>query len=409
MALSGPANAQELTISDYVRDLVAERPAPGEELVGGIMTGEIGEEESIDYTFRIDPTKTYVVYGACVDDCMDFDLLVQDGEGKVVDEDIEDDDVSFVRIAPGSAGDRLTVNVSTASCDADVCVTGIGLYEVTGRKLSLDDFISASIASSRTDVLLVKTIRERVASASPQGEVRIGDIMVNKMWDDDQVVYTFDIDPGKRYKVYGVCDYCEVFNLTAVNSSSRNTVGADDGDSSTEPTLVIRPGSAGSQLEVVLQMKRCDLAPCYAGVGVYEVATRPQRPDAINNFELAYEEFLQRLSVDRGPDDRPVSDLVLDTMQAGDSRSYDFTIDPRKRYWVWAAGYEECRIDLWAFDASGDIYAKNDQGDASSRKIIFPAGEWGSALTILVRMDDKADPGDLCITGLALFESDDEF
>jgi hypothetical protein len=254
MALAGLANAQELTISDYVRKLVAERQEAGEELVGDIMIGEIGQDETIDYTFRIDPAKAYVVYGACDDDCTDVDLLASDEDGKAVDEDIEDDDAPVLVIMPGWAGDRLTVSVSMASCETDVCVTGVGLYELAtdGPELTIDDYV-----------------RERVAAASDAGEVLVGDIMIDAMAAGESREYDFTIDPKKKYWVYGACDTdCGDIDLFASDASGE--VINQDIEDDAGPILLIGAGDAGRTLTVSIDMIDCDTDVCVAGVGVYE-------------------------------------------------------------------------------------------------------------------------------------------
>ena len=127
---TGVAVAQDLTINEYVVQLVEERADPGETLVGDIIFDEIPEGESATYTFNINPRKSYFVYGACDDDCYDIDLLGEDRDGDLVALDDDDDDIPLLIIMPGETGRSLTVTLDMAGCDTDVCVYGIGLYEV---------------------------------------------------------------------------------------------------------------------------------------------------------------------------------------------------------------------------------------------------------------------------------------
>lgn len=129
LATAGVAAAQDRTINEYVVSLVAERADPGETLVGDIIFDEIPEGESATYTFKINPRKSYFVYGACDDDCSDIDLFGEDSDGDVVDLDDEDDDIPLLLVLPGESGRSLTVTLDMAACDTDVCVYGIGLYE----------------------------------------------------------------------------------------------------------------------------------------------------------------------------------------------------------------------------------------------------------------------------------------
>lgn len=130
LAIAGVAVAQDRTINDYVRDLVAGRADPGERLVGDIELSEIGESEYFDVSFTIDPAKTYFVYASCDDDCTDIDMLAVGSNGEEVDGDYEDDAEPLLMILPGEAGDELHVGVDMMACATEVCVIGIGLYEV---------------------------------------------------------------------------------------------------------------------------------------------------------------------------------------------------------------------------------------------------------------------------------------
>lgn len=126
---AAPAFPQPQTIEDYVRGLITENAEPDETLIGGVQIHELEEGDDAEISYQLDPEKMYVVYGACDDDCSDFDLVAEDGDGDWVDSDEEDDDAPVLMILPGEAGDQLTVRVHMSACDADVCVFGVGLYE----------------------------------------------------------------------------------------------------------------------------------------------------------------------------------------------------------------------------------------------------------------------------------------
>jgi hypothetical protein len=130
LATAGVAAAQDLTINEYVVQMVAERADAGETLVGDIVFDEIEEGESATHTFRINPRKSYFVYAACDDDCGDIDLFGENDDGDVVDLDDEDDDIPLLLVLPGESGRSLTVTLDMAACDTDVCVYAIGVYEV---------------------------------------------------------------------------------------------------------------------------------------------------------------------------------------------------------------------------------------------------------------------------------------
>jgi|GEM_PF-926779 len=131
MALAGmgAAVAQTQTIEDYVRGLITENVEPGERLIGRVEIRELEEGDETWLVFNLDEDKSYFVYGACDDDCSDIDLTAEDGDGHQVDSDEQDDDAPVLLISSGEAGDELHVRASMATCEADVCVLGVGLYE----------------------------------------------------------------------------------------------------------------------------------------------------------------------------------------------------------------------------------------------------------------------------------------
>ena len=131
LAGAGPARGQEQTINDYVRQLVMDSSDPAQEvLVGDIVIAEMGEFGVYEVEFRLDPDKQYYLYAACDDDCGDIDLVGYDADGDEVDSDAEDDPNPLLLVMPGDAGDSLRVELDMELCSADVCVFGIGLYEV---------------------------------------------------------------------------------------------------------------------------------------------------------------------------------------------------------------------------------------------------------------------------------------
>ena len=128
-ATAGAAIAQDVTINDYVRQMVSEMAANSGPLVGEIILNEIEEGESHTHTFTLDPAKAYMVYSACDDDCFDLDMVGEDADGEWADEDVGSDDVPILIVMPGASGDSLTVTVEMNACAADVCVYGVGLHE----------------------------------------------------------------------------------------------------------------------------------------------------------------------------------------------------------------------------------------------------------------------------------------
>jgi len=123
------ALAQQETVNDYVRSLVAFMSDVDETLVGDVEVEELEIDESTEFVFDIDPEKMYFVYGACDDDCFDIDLLAHDADEGPINADEEDDATPVMGILPGESGDELHIVVTLVDCETETCVVGVGLYE----------------------------------------------------------------------------------------------------------------------------------------------------------------------------------------------------------------------------------------------------------------------------------------
>lgn len=380
MAVAGLANAQERTIADSVRDMVADRSDEGETLVGEILIGEIAEGDSLDYTFRIDPSKKYWVYGACDDDCSDIDMIVSDAAGLEVDDDIEIDDAPILLIAPGSAGDRITVTIGMATCETDVCVTGVGLYEAAaseGQQASIGDYV-----------------RDLVAGAADPGETLVGDILTGEIGSGDSLRYAFRIDPKKTYWVYGACDNdCTDIDLTAMDATGKTV--AQDVEEDDGPILLIEPGSAGDRLTVSIGMAGCDTEVCVTGVGLYEVASGEEER-TINDYVRGLVEAMSDSGEER------VGEIMMGEIGEDQSLEYTFSIDPQATYWVYGACDEDCSdIDLAASDGSGRM-VDEDIGPDDAPVLLIKPGSAGRRLAVSITM--ASCETEVCVTGVGLYQ-----
>lgn len=128
VAGSGAASAQD-DLHSIVKSLITDTVDDDEILVGGLRSGELGENEVQTFTVKIDPMETYIVYGACDFDCYDLDMAILDEDGDEIDADYEDDDVPMIMILPGDAGDRLRIRVDMSGCEEDVCVWAAAVYQ----------------------------------------------------------------------------------------------------------------------------------------------------------------------------------------------------------------------------------------------------------------------------------------
>ncbi len=128
--LAGGAGAQEVDerVLEFTRSFKA-RSNPTETLVGHVVTGELDEDDIEIIEFKLDPTRKYLVYGACDDECSALSLQAQDADGNIVSDDSDEDAIPILQIQVGE-GKLLKVIVSMDACDDEPCTFGIGIYEV---------------------------------------------------------------------------------------------------------------------------------------------------------------------------------------------------------------------------------------------------------------------------------------
>lgn len=70
----------------------------------------------------------YRFVSVCDQDCSDVDLRLYDENGRLIDADVAYDDTPVVGVTPRWTG-QFTVEVSMASCRANYCYYGIGLFQ----------------------------------------------------------------------------------------------------------------------------------------------------------------------------------------------------------------------------------------------------------------------------------------
>lgn len=88
----------------------------GRQSAGGVQT----------VTFDLSAGGTYVLIGACDENCSDLDMIVRDSSGREVGRDEAPDDVPLV-IMENARGGRYTVEVGMVTCDGQ-CHWGVGAY-----------------------------------------------------------------------------------------------------------------------------------------------------------------------------------------------------------------------------------------------------------------------------------------
>jgi len=102
----------------------------GYEMTHEIHMGALDQGESADVELQLDITREYQILGACDNDCSDLDLTLYAGSDQI-DQDIEMDDFPIVSVTVGRSG-TFRLAVSMATCSAEPCRYGIGVFARTG-------------------------------------------------------------------------------------------------------------------------------------------------------------------------------------------------------------------------------------------------------------------------------------
>lgn len=77
-----------------------------------------------NFTLNLQSGYTYEITSRCDRDCMDLDLKIFDGNGNLIDEDVESDDYPQLSVTPRWSG-KFTLYVRAYKCSNPPCCTGI--------------------------------------------------------------------------------------------------------------------------------------------------------------------------------------------------------------------------------------------------------------------------------------------
>ncbi|MEW5926356.1 MAG: hypothetical protein AB1941_02600 [Gemmatimonadota bacterium] len=92
-----------------------------------IIWGALDDGEARRSVVKLQGQVTYVIIGECDTDCEDLDLELFQGTRKL-SSDLAADDVPILIFTPQVTG-VFTIRVIMASCSADPCRYGVGLFE----------------------------------------------------------------------------------------------------------------------------------------------------------------------------------------------------------------------------------------------------------------------------------------
>ncbi len=91
------------------------------------LMGRLNKGGTDSWTFYFDKDKSYIITGACDNDCGNVDLVIKDADGNIVDKDRKDDDTPVLSLKP-EKGARYTINVEMAACKEEPCYFGLGIF-----------------------------------------------------------------------------------------------------------------------------------------------------------------------------------------------------------------------------------------------------------------------------------------
>lgn len=91
------------------------------------IMGRINQGGTDTWTFYFEKGATYIITGACDNDCKNVDMTIKDENGTVVDQDKKDDDTPVLTLQPASSG-KFSIEVEMAACKEEPCYFGIGIF-----------------------------------------------------------------------------------------------------------------------------------------------------------------------------------------------------------------------------------------------------------------------------------------
>lgn len=91
------------------------------------IMGRLNTGGTDSWTFYLDKGASYIITGACDNDCKNVDMVIKDDDDNVVDKDRKDDDTPVLTLVPSKSG-KFTIDVEMASCKEEPCYFGIGIF-----------------------------------------------------------------------------------------------------------------------------------------------------------------------------------------------------------------------------------------------------------------------------------------
>jgi hypothetical protein len=129
IALAGAAFAEpgDGRIEDQL--LISARDHGAEAPLSLIVGKSLALQDETRHSFDVEAGKTYVVAGACDEDCGELSLAAEDPDGNVIDASDKGADAPTLIFKPGKSG-KVSILVTMEDCGENACDYGLGLFAV---------------------------------------------------------------------------------------------------------------------------------------------------------------------------------------------------------------------------------------------------------------------------------------
>jgi uncharacterized caspase-like protein len=253
--------------------------------------GSLEPGESEEYPLDLPANSRVAIHGVCDNECskMDFQLLSPDG--RVLTEDLMDDDLPLVLTTTGSAvTNRLRVTIP--ECSAGPCYYAFGMYRqgdpstpATSPPPAAAGPPAAGRAPVNPDTEPQNSVEEAVLgylneaydlALKDEGYTPFHRQFGNLQPDASEEV-EITLPPRQDVAIWGMCDVdCSDMNLT-LHDEDGTLVSEDVADDDT-PLLMFTTGSSVNY-RLRVSIPACSRGPCFYVFGVYQT-TGGQEPDA---------------------------------------------------------------------------------------------------------------------------------
>jgi hypothetical protein len=237
-------------------------------------------------------------------------------------------------------------------------------------------------------------VREQLEEAADKdSQAIIGELKSGQLKESEQQSFTFDVDPGKTYTVYGACDEdCSDLFLRASETGGGDFIDNSSGQNNDHPKVEIEDFK-GDQITIEAKMFGCNDEPCEFGVALAEAgklsASALSRTLTLGDlFSGAFSEKSDRKadSADDEPASAPLSqearaelvaalrkrvpdffeqsdDILSEKLKSGEHVQWQYEVDPGGIREIYAICDACGNLDLFVYDEDGDKLDSDTDSD----------------------------------------------